>query len=500
MAKIFERLGMRKPRYSGFDLSHERKLSCDMGQLIPILCKEVVPGDSFRCNSEIMMRLAPMVAPVMHRVKVYTHYFFVPNRLLWQQWENFITGGQDGESAPTMPTVAMSNALTTKGSLGDYLGLPLVGEGDAYFAEVSQLPFRAYRSIWNEYYRDPNLDAEVDILTPDSAIYDIAQRCWEKDYFTSALPWTQRGPEVDLPVSFEYMAQSNVVAADDSISSGLQVDGANYLEPASVHNPAIGQRIENLEENAVSVSINELRRASALQRFLEKNARGGYRYIEQILTHFGVKSSDARLQRPEYLGGGQQPIVISEVLNTTGTTSAPQGEMAGHGISVGTMNKFSRRFEEHGYIMGIMSVLPRTNYQQGIHKHWLRADKLDYYFPEFANLGEQEIKQMELYYDSAENEATNNAAFGYQQRFAEYKYGISTVHGDFKDNLDFWHMGRIFENPPALNSNFVTSDPTNRIYAVPGEAPGDVQHLYVHVYNDVRARRPMPYFSDPRLS
>lgn len=506
MPNVHEKVGMSKPGFSSFDLSHERKLSCNMGDLIPVYLEEVLPGDQFKVKTEIMMRLAPLVAPVMHRVNVYLHFFFVPNRITWPgdetvpSWQQFITGGRLGTSVPTMPLISVEEAYSGNGSLADYLGLPPNIDDSDYLWNVTALPFRAYQQIFNDYYRDPNLQVAVDI-TADLEAKQLRKRAWEKDYFTSALPWPQRGPDVSVPVDFNYKDISNVVAEAGGPPSG---GTPPYVLEASASNPsrvtiptAVGNnfRIENLEDDAVQVSINELRTSTAIQRWLEKQARGGYRYIETLLSHFGVRSSDARLQRAEYLGGGKQPIVISEVLNTSATATEPQGNMSGHGYSVGTTNTFKRRFEEHGYVMGIMSVLPRTAYQQGVPRHFSRTEKLDFYWPEFANLGEQEILNQELYFQSG-SFANSIATFGYQQRYAEYKYAPSTVHGDFKTTLDFWHMGRIFATPPSLNSGFMTSDPTHRIFAVEDT---DQHKLWVQIYNDVKARRPMPYFSNPSL-
>lgn len=496
MAKIFESLRMKKPRYSAFDLSHEKKLSCKMGELIPILNQEILPGDSFAINSEVMLRFAPMIAPVMHRVNVYVHYFFVPNRIIWDEWEDFITGGREGTSNPTVPTMPLNPGgnLTAIGGLGDYLGIPFVSAGaGTWNASVSELPFRAYLQIYNDYYRDQNLEAELDI-TSDSELVQLRMRAWEKDYFTSALPWTQRGTELQTPFSFNPQTGD----WDDvwDVSGAPALSGATPLSSGAAGDlvgGTFGKTIDNTK--SLGMTINDLRQTSALQRWLERQARGGARYIETILSHFDVKSSDARMQRAEYLGGGRQPVVISEVLNTSATATEAQGTMAGHGISVGTANRAKKRFEEHGWLFGIMSVLPRTAYQQGLHRSLFRTDKFDYFWPELANIGEQEIQQKEIYYDKNDTQEQQDAAFGYQQRYAEYKYGCSTVHGDFKDNLDFWHMGRIFSSAPALNNDFVKSNPTDRIFAVTTD-----DTLWVQVYNSVRARRPMPYYANPQLS
>jgi len=499
-SKIFEQVQVDKPRYSGFDLSHEKKLSCNMGELIPIFLSEVVPGDQFKVSSEVFLRMAPMVAPIMHRVDVYVHYFFVPNRLSWLDWEDFITGGVDGTgAASSFPTIQLNTAEVNIGTLADYLGIP-DNVGTTTGPTVSRFPFLAYQQVWNEYYRDENLSTSIEpanrnwATISDTNLTTLRQRCWEKDYFTSALPWAQRGTAISLPID---------VLVDQSDSASItQLPGNVRLDNAT-GNPALVYASDGGTNNDVPIqligdqtefTINELRRTSALQRWAETSARTGYRYVETIRAHFGVKTSDGRLQRPEYLGGGRQPVHISEVLNTSATTGEPQGNMAGHGVSVGQSNTFKRRFEEHGYVIGIMSVLPRTAYQQGIERHWWRSEKEDFYWPEFANLGEQEIYNKEIFYDW--DTGTNDDVFGYQQRYAEYKYMTDTVHGEFKSTLYFWHMGRIFNLTPALNESFVESDPTTRIFAVDDSS----DHLWVQVYNKFQARRPMPFFSDPRLN
>lgn len=502
MAKrIFERTGIRSPNLSAFDLSHEKKLSCNMGNLIPIYLQEVVPGDQFRVSSEIMMRFAPMVSPVMHRVDVFVHYFFVPNRLVWNQWEEFITGGKEGTSTPVFPQVNINDPTNEVGSLFDYLGLP-PGDGTSSGPyQVSQLPFRAYTLIWNDYYRDPNLHDEVD-HTSVIENQKIRNRCWEKDYFTSALPFAQRGVAPQVPFDINYKPYTEVYNEDGTkpannsggvdIQAGVGANNDSVLRPDALID---NLRFENLDQSTTGLDVNELRRTVRIQRWLEKAARGGYRYIEVLLSMFGVKSSDARLQRPEYLGGGKQPVVISEVLNTTGTTEHPQGDMAGHGISVGKSNTFQEQFEEHGYVMGIMSVLPRSSYYKGVPRHWRRFDRFDHPWPEFANLGEQEVTNDEVFLDGS---APDTGVFGYQQRYADLKYGVGSVHGDFRNTLDFWHLGRNFATLPALNESFVEFQHQNfhRIFA---NTTTTDHKLWVQIYHDIKARRPFPYFADPRL-
>lgn len=472
-----------------------------MGDLVPIYLQEVVPGDKFQVNTEMLMRFAPMVAPVMHRMNVYTHYFFVPNRLVFNGWEDFITGGDDGLDATVFPEMWIYN-LTVQhfgnGTLADYLGVPTPPAEITNTIKVSALPFRAYQLIYNEYYRDQNLQDKV-ALTKDSvvtgpefaAITALRKRAWEKDYLTSALPFAQRGGEVSIPSTVNYKdAAQFQFTTQPTANQAIQVQAGTNPTPLKAVDGNVITEIDNID--SVDITVNDLRRAKKLQEWLEKNARAGSRYIEQILSHFGVMSSDARLQRPEYLGGGKTPVTISEVLSTVETATVPQGNMAGHGIAVGNSNRFRRGFEEHGYIFGIMSVLPRTAYQQGVPRMLSKIDKFDYYWPEFANLGEQEVLNKEVYanFVSGNPEGT----FGYQSRYAEYKFGQSSVHGDFKGNLSHWHMGRIFSSQPALNGSFVTSDPTHRIFAV---TEPSTHKLYAQIYNEVKAIRPMPVFGTP---
>lgn len=504
--KLFSSIANKSPKKNKFDLSSENKLSMKIGDLVPILVKEILPGDSWQVTSEIMMRLSPMIAPVMHRMNVYTHYFFVPNRILWDEWEDFITGGEDGTSLPVPPqyqTDEITQPILQEKKLSDYLGFPTLVAAEPVNILFSALPFRAYQTIFNEYYRDQNLTDKIEVLKtgglqPSADLVShmgvMRQRAWEKDYFTSALPWTQRGPEVTIPINTTVdtvIDKATGVGAlgnpnlGTSSPSGTLVNSANVL-----------QELE-LQGDGAQATINDLRRSVRLQEWLEKNARGGARYIEQLLSHWGRAPQDARLQRPEYLGGGKQPVTISEVLATVGGETAPQGEMAGHGISVGNTNGFKKTFDEHGYVIGICSVLPTTAYYQGIPKHFQRVDKLDYAWPEFAQLGEQEIKNREIFFDG-NNAGTNT--FGYTPRYSEYKYGISEVHGEFKSSLDFWHMGRKFASLPALNTAFVTVDPDDpelkRIFAVTDAATDD---LYVQIYHDISALRALPYYGTPTL-
>lgn len=518
---IFQQIQVTKPKRNKFDLSHEKKMSLQMGKLIPIFWKETMPGDQFRVTSEIFLRMAPMLAPIMHRVDVTTHYFKVPVRLLWNEWEDFITGGREGTSAPEVPYMQTDVMMTANannvatGSLADYLGLPVQnwidGAGYLNTMGISSLPFRAYQRIYDEWYRDQNVQEPLELsqaggqadATETNILCTLRNRAWEKDYFTSALPWPQRGPEMLMPLS----GNSTVTYKDVSLvrleNGGIpgagelstQVTGTAGTLRLNGGTASPG-RIENIDTVSITssgTSINDLRTALRIQEWLEKNARGGARYIEQILHHFGVVSSDARLQRSEYLGGGKQAMKISEVLSTVEATE-PQGNMAGHGISAGRTNGFTTYCEEHCIIMGIMSIIPRTAYQDGIHREWTRFNKFEYPWPELAHLGEQEVKQWEVYW--ADNIVPDTDAWGYQSRYSEFKYAADSVHGDFRTNLDNWHMGRKFAAPPSLNESFIAADPTQRIFAVTDE---EIHKIYAQIYHHVDALRPLPYFGTPRL-
>lgn len=562
MSSIFSSITLKKPKKSKFNLSHEVKLSCDIGQLIPTMCLECMPGDKFKLRSESLIKFAPLVAPIMHRVNVKQYFFKVPMRLLWNEFEDFITGGPDGTAQPSFPKIHFAGAdfndttvrkLFHNGSLADYIGMPTMGNDYPYTAiadnYVSALPFRAYQLIYNEYFRDQNLQPKVDIDlgsgdyffhngTAQSSYYQqlvdlmtLRYKGWEKDYLTSALPFAQRGDSVALPITgsgvdISWSADNftadhvrsasgtdhgrlrstkvNTANADTTTTTVLNDGNTSDLVQASVDNSA------NLRGTVseVSTDINALRLATRAQRWLEIAARTGARYIEQIFGHFAVKSSDARLQRPEYLGGSSSPVMIGEVLQTSASDSvSPQANMAGMAQSASSNYIFKTFCEEHCYIIGIMCVLPRTAYFQGMPRKFLKFNKFDFFWPEFQYLGEQCVSQAEVNWDFNRNtDVVESEEFGYQRRYAEYMYEPSTVHGDFRDmsagGLGVWHMGRYFTPsvPVQLNASFVSTQPAlasnNRIFAYQGT---DVNHLYCQIYHDLKAVRPIDRDASPML-
>ena len=537
---IFQSIRVKSPKKTAFNLSHEVKGSYQMNNLYPIFCKMVNPGDRFQLTSEIMMRFAPLISPVMHRINVYTYSFFVPMRLIWDNWEDFITAGVTGTDKPVLPYINIGSDrqhLLEVGALSDYMGIPpveLTGE-----AKFNSLAFRAYQLIYNEYFRDQNLEDEIPIykgdgMEPDEWIDDngnehityidtlmsLRKKCWEKDYFTSALPWTQRGPDVRLPLTGSgdvVLDTSSHVPGNFLTTEGyrLEGDGNVFSREGNLVVEENGQPVDSVydpngtlkvDSDALSsTTINEFRRSLAIQRWLERNARAGSRYIEQILSHFGVRSSDYRLQRPQFLGAGSSPVVISEVLQTSQSTigdgGSAQGTMAGHGIVVGNTHGFkSHKFEEHGFIIQLMCVIPRTQYFQGLDRMWTVRDNLDFYWPEFAHLGEQPVRYDEIYWDPNRGDDYNSDAFGYQSRYAEYKWYPSTVHGEFRRSLDYWHMARKFANRPNLNKEFVQANATTRIFALDDEDQQQhVEKLYCQIYHNCKALRPMPKYGTPMI-
>lgn len=529
MAKgnVFNSILVKKPEYSWFDLSHDNKLSLEMGKLVPILAIPTIPGDKFQISAQAMFRMQPMLAPIMHKIKAYVHYFFVPNRLIWPNWEKFMSPPLADSITPVAPVLTHTDHYVTS-SLGDYLGVPTdVNLPLAVPQGISALPFAAYQFICDEFFRDENLqpipvDSGIPLVdgpqSPDAEAFltRMRYRAWEHDYFTSALPWAQKGDDVLMPIDFSDDALEVLLKDDYPIDKQIlrDPDTGDPILNGTLGTNTAGEMISapdfaDLDPNGTmyidptdlqgTTTINDLRNAIAVQRWLEKNAVGGTRYIETLLVHFGVKSSDQRLQRPEYIGGNASVISISEVLQTSATDPdtdiTPQGNMAGHGIGIQGAKPMSKYCEEHGFIIGILSVRPTTAYYQGLPRHFVMTDRTHYPWPDFVHLGEEGIHNRELCL--TEDAERNEDIFGYIPRYSSYRYLPSGVHGDFRTSLDFWHLGRKFDTaaPPVLNGQFVTCRPDNRIFAV----EQDTDHLLSHVFHNISVRRCLTKFGTPGI-
>lgn len=491
---------MKRNKHS---LSYYKLLSCKLGQLVPIGLTEVLPGDTFQHATNLLVRCAPLVAPVMHPCHVKVHHWFVPNRILWDNWENFITGGPDGMDASVFPYIDLSGVTPAVGSLMDYFGIP-AGAAFASGVHVNALPFRAYALIFNEWYRDQDLVTSLPLSKADGADSTtnttLQFSAWEKDYFTTARPWTQKGPTVTIPLAGSapvtgigfnpgYGVSAGPGTANETGGGtasyahyGIGSDAnAVWIKASGSGNNVFPQIFANLT-GLTATDIDTVRKAFALQRYEEARARYGSRYTE-YLRYLGVRSSDARLQRPEYLGGGKQTIQFSEVLQTGGTSAgAPTGvgNLAGHGISAVRSNRYRRFFEEHGFVVSLMNIKPRTMYPQGLFRHWNRSVKEDFWQKELEHIGQQEVLNKEVY----GVHATPGGTFGYNDRYDEYRRAESSVSGQFRTTLDYWHMAREFGSAPTLNSSFVTSNPTNRNFA---DQTND--QLYIMASHSIQARR-----------
>ena len=484
-----------------FNLTHQHKLSCKDGLLVPCLCEQVLPGDKWKISSDVLIRMLPQLHPTMSRFKAYWWYFFVPYRLIFDKWEDFITGGKSGNDASVLPYVNAGTSGFAVSSLADYLGFPT---GVANL-NVSALPFRAYDLIYNEFFRDENLIDELQISGLEGldtvSNTTIQRKAWRKDRFTNALPFAQRGNPVYLPLG----AEAPVLTAGPEVTSlnftsssgGVSHAALTYDNSASVfasnRAPAEGRQDTKLVTDlstTTAASIDDVRQAFNMQNFSYMLGAFGYRYVEYLKSLFGTDAGDARLQRPEFLGSGSTDILISEVLQTSSTDStSPQGNMSGHGIGGGRGRFVQKRFKEHGLIMGIMSIIPDAEYMQGIRRQWLYETRFDFYNPIFAHAGMQPVLNAELY---AQGTDVDKQTFGFRNCFDELRSIPNYIHGEFRTSLINWTEARKFDALPKLNKDFVECKPSDRIFAVP-----DGDNWLVAMKHNITASRPVPKFGNP---
>jgi len=504
---------------SSFDRSHGHKTTFDAGLLVPIFVDEALPGDTFNVSMTGLARLATPIFPVMDNMFMDTHFFSVPVRLIWDNWQKFNGEQTDpGDSTDFLvPQYTNATGPFLANSLEDHFGLPVGIQG----LSVCAFWHRAYNLIWNEWFRDQNLQDSVDVPRGDgpdtfaSGTYNLLRRGKRHDYFTSCLPWPQKGPAVNIPLG----GQAPVVGIGMSTQVYGRPNQAVYETNGATSYPnaaaaAAGNEIWYMRgsaatgglpeiyadlTDATAATINSLRQAFQIQKIYERDARGGTRYTELIKSHFGVTSPDARLQRPEYLGGGSSPVNISPIPQTSPTgayASTPQGNLAAFGTGVLRGHGFTTSFTEHCVIIGLISVRADLTYQQGLERMWSRKTRFDFYLPALSHLGEQAVLNKEIY---CQGTAVDDDVFGYQERFAEYRYKPSRITGEFRSSfaqsLDSWHLSQDFATLPVLNDEFIQDNPPiDRVIAVTTEP-----HFLFDSYFKVRCARPMPVYGVPGL-
>lgn len=526
MPNIFQHgMAPRVPRNT-FDLSHDHKFTVDMGQLIPIFWEETMPGDYWRIKVDLLLRALPLISPVYHYIKADIHFYQVPNRILYPQFDDLISPPDPDDPVVVQPYF---NNITNVnvGDLGDYLGIPTsIPSGTGLNFNILAYAPAAYAKIYDYWYRDQNLQAEVFqplVAGYNAWIFTLANaaplyRSWEHDYFTSCLPFAQKGDVVTLPLVDGGAIDVTLKTGDltgnspkfyEDINDGTVVTGAvnaggsgtNTLIVGATNEPAVIDPNGSLEVimNDVAQDLITVRTAFKVQEFLELDARAGTRLKENTYAHFGVKVPDGRIQEPQYLGGMSESVVVSEVLSATQTLNSsnavvnPVGEMAGHGISVGSSRLIKCRVTEHGLIMGILSIRPKTAYSQGIPRKWTRFERLDYPFPKLAHIGEQPVLVQELYAETT-TAAELDEVFGYIPRYSEMKHIPSRISGLMRTSFDYWHLSRQFATKPLLNSDFIECTPRKDIFAVPDE-PGFLGHA---IFN-IKCTRALPMFSTPKM-
>lgn len=522
-----------------FDRQFTHKTTFDAGYLVPVYVDEVLPGDTFNLNMTAFARLATPINPIMDNMYLDSFFFFVPNRLIWSNWQKFM-GQQDnpGDSISYLvPQQVSPTGGYAVGSLQDYMGLPTVGQvGSGNTVSHCAFFTRAYNLIWNEWFRDENLQNSVVVDKGDgpdaspSTNYTLLRRGKRHDYFTSALPWPQKGgTSVTLPLGTSAPVYGNGKTLglwDGTTQYGLASGGSvNQLEPRTNNygsnvgtavagstagtNKLLGVVTSGVSglyadlSSATAATINQLRQSFQIQKLLERDARGGTRYTEIVRAHFGVISPDARLQRPEYLGGGSSPLIVTPIAQTSATgvsgSTTPQGDLSAVGTIMANRHGFTQSFTEHGVIIGLVSVRADLTYQQGLDRMWSRSTRYDFYFPAFAMLGEQPVYNKEIYVDGSANDSL---VFGYQERWAEYRYKPSKITGLFKSTsagtIDNWHLAQKFTSLPTLNSTFIQdTPPVSRVVAVGAAANG--QQFIFDSFFDCKTARPMPLYSVPGL-
>lgn len=517
---------------STFATQHTVKTTMNVDYLYPIHVDEVLPGDVHDGSLTVFARLANLIFPLMDNLTVETFFFFVPNRLVWNNWQKFMgEQANPGDSISyTIPQLVSPSGGFIVGGLADAFGLPTVGQVQASATiSVSALPFRAYNLIYNEWFRDENLQNSVSVPKtdgPDSiASYNLEKRGKRHDYFTSCLPWPQKGSDVVLPVGGQATVKTSAIdlltgaqpigmrlrgystgtnAAANYLSAasvaGLGIIASNTPTPAEAGTPLYPANLYADLSTATGATVNAMRLSVATQQFLEKDARGGTRYTELLRNHFGVTPEDARLQRPEYIGGGRSTIQTQAIPQTSATVSGqtPLGTLTGQAV-MADQHRFKYHATEHGYIIGLVNITGDITYQQGLHKMWTRQTRYDFYWPTFAHLGEQAVLNREIY---CRGDANDTLTFGYQERWAEYRYRPSRIQGLFKStssgNIDEWHLAEQFKSLPTLNATFIRqATPADRVLAAGAQA-NNMQILWDCVFN-IKTTRPIPTYSVPGL-